>query len=181
MSGKFLHGKSIFSIPSIELLSAHTSLILSTSLAVCLLCLLEGLSIGKSLSARAGGRIDTNQETFSIGMGNLGCAIFSGMPASGSLTHTLSVSSGAKSNTANLFTGLIILIGLLMLNDLVQYVPICALATLVIFIGLSLVKFRQIKNCFHGHPLRRLCLYCDSFRRPYFFSSIGYYFCGRYH
>lgn len=138
-----------FPIPSIELLSAHTSLILSTSLAVCLLCLLEGLSIGKSLSARAGGRIDTNQETFSIGMGNVGCALFSGMPASGSLTRsTLSVSSGSKSNAANLFTGLIILIGLLVLNDLVKYVPICALASLVIFIGLSLVKFRQIKTVF---------------------------------
>ncbi|MEL0099382.1 MAG: SulP family inorganic anion transporter, partial [Opitutae bacterium] len=79
----FSLSKDLFILPSPEMLKIHGPLILSTSLAVCLLCLLEGLSIGKSLSARAGGRIDTNQETFSIGMGNLGCALFSGMPASG--------------------------------------------------------------------------------------------------
>lgn len=62
--------------PRLDLIWQYGPLILSTSLAVCLLCLLEGLSIGKSLSARAGGRIDTNQETFAIGMGNLGCALF---------------------------------------------------------------------------------------------------------
>ena len=80
-------------------------------------------------------------------MGNLGCALFSGMPASGSLTRsTLSVASGARSNLANLLTGLIILIGVFVLQDLIRFVPICALATLVIFIGLSLVKFRQIQT-----------------------------------
>ena len=134
-------------LPSPQFFISHAGLILSASLAVCLLCLLEGLSIGKSLSARAGGRVDTNQETFSIGMGNLGCALFSGMPASGSLTRsTLSVASGARSNLANLLTGLIILIGVFVLQDLIRFVPICALATLVIFIGLSLVKFRQIQT-----------------------------------
>jgi SulP family sulfate permease len=134
-------------LPSPQFFISHAGLILSASLAVCLLCLLEGLSIGKSLSARAGGRVDTNQETFSIGMGNLGCALFSGMPASGSLTRsTLSVASGARSNLANLLTGLIILIGVFVLQDLIHFVPICALATLVIFIGLSLVKFRQIQT-----------------------------------
>ena len=143
----FSLSNDLFVLPSPELVSVHGSLIFSTSLAVCLLCLLEGLSIGKSLSARAGGRIDTNQETFSIGMGNLGCGLFSGMPASGSLTRsTLSVASGAKSNTANLLTGLIILIGVFALNDFVRFIPICSLATLVIFIGLSLVKFRQIQT-----------------------------------
>ena len=143
----FSLGNDLLILPSLELLTVHGPLILSTSLAVCLLCLLEGLSIGKSLSARAGGRIDTNQETFSIGMGNLGCSLFSGMPASGSLTRsTLSVASGAKSNMANLLTGLIILAGVFLLNDFVRFVPLCSLATLVIFIGLSLVKFRQIKT-----------------------------------
>ena len=143
----FSLGKDLFMIPNLGLLYQHGSLIVSTSLAVCMLCLLEGLSIGKSLSARAGGRIDANQETFSIGMGNLGCALFSGMPASGSLTRsTLSVASGAKSNLANIITGVMIFVGVFLLSDLIQFVPICALATLVIFIGVSLVKFRQIQT-----------------------------------
>jgi len=143
----FSIGKDLLMLPSFDLLMEHGSLILSTSLAVCLLCLLEGLSIGKSLSARSGGRIDSNQETFAIGMGNLGCSLFSGMPASGSLTRsTLSVASGARTNLANLITGLVIFIGVFALNDLVRFIPICSLATLVIFIGISLVKIRQIRT-----------------------------------
>ena len=143
----FSIGKDLLMLPSFDLLMEHGPLILSTSLAVCLLCLLEGLSIGKSLSARSGGRIDSNQETFAIGMGNLGCSLFSGMAASGSLTRsTLSVASGARTNLANLITGLVIFIGVFALNDLVRFIPICSLATLVIFIGISLVKIRQIRT-----------------------------------
>jgi len=143
----FAIGKNLISPPRWELGLTYWNVILSTSFAVCLLCLLEGLSIGKSLSARAGARIDTNQETFSIGLGNVGCALFSGMPASGSLTRsTLNVDSGALSNVANLITGVLIIIGLLLLGDLVSFVPLCSLSTLVIFIGLSLIKARQIKT-----------------------------------
>ena len=69
----FKIGTDLFNLPDWELGLNYWEVILSTSFAVCLLCLLEGLSIGKSLSARAGARINANQETFSIGMGTLGC------------------------------------------------------------------------------------------------------------
>lgn len=134
-------------LPSTHLLGLHGPLIFTTSIAVCLLCLLEGLSIGKSLSARAGARLDANQETFSIGMGNLGCSLFSGMPASGSLTRsTLNVESGARTNMANIFAGFLVLLGFGVLGDLVCFIPLCSLATVVMFIGFSLIKVRQIKT-----------------------------------
>jgi len=143
----FAIDKNLISMPQWELGLSYWNVILSTSFAVSLLCLLEGLSIGKSLSARAGARIDANQETFSIGMGNIGCAFFCGMPASGSLTRsTLNVDSGALTNVANLITGAVIILGLLLLGDLVSFVPVCSLSTLVIFIGFSLIKARQIKT-----------------------------------
>ena len=136
-----------FSIPASSIFMAHWETILSSAFAISLLCLLEGLSIGKSLAARAGSRIDSNQETMSIGFGNLGCAFFSGMPASGSLTRsTLNVESGAQSSIANLVAGGIILVGSLLLGNLISYIPVCSLATLVVFIGASLIKLRQIKT-----------------------------------
>jgi len=134
-------------VPDLGLVFSHGPLIFSASMAVCLLCLLEGLSIGKSLSARSGSRLDSNQETFSIGMGNLGCSLFAGMPASGSLTRsTLNVESGAQTNLANIIAGTLILAGFWVLGDLVCYIPLCSLATVVMFIGLSLIKVRQIKT-----------------------------------
>ena len=67
------------------------------------------------------------------------------MPASGSLTRSsLNVSSGAKTWHSNLYTGIFIMCGYFLLGNLVKYIPISVLATLVIFIGISLVKWSQI-------------------------------------
>ncbi len=138
---------SFLTIPKVSTFANQWETILSAAFAVSLLCLLEGLSIGKSLAARAGSRINTNQETMSIGLGNLGCALLSGMPASGSLTRsTLNVESGATTSVANLVAGVFILFGSLLLGNLIAFVPLCALATLVVFIGASLIKARQIKT-----------------------------------
>ena len=138
---------AFLSVPSVNGLSHHWQTILWSSSAIALLCLLEGLSIGKSLAARSGQRIDTNRETLSIGLSNIGCSMFSGMPASGSLTRSsLNVNSGAISRFSNIYTGIFILIGYFLLGDLVAYIPLPALATLVIFIGTSLIKSRQIKT-----------------------------------
>ena len=129
-----------------DTLSDNSGPIISASIAISLLCLLEGLSIGKSLAARAGQRIETNQETLAIGMGNIGCSIFSGMPSSGSLTRsTLNIQSGAMTGASNLWTGLFLVLGYLLLGSLVAYIPVPALATLVVFIGASLIKARQIQ------------------------------------
>ena len=117
-----------------------------SSVAISLLCLLEGLSIGKSLAARAGERIQTNRETFAIGMGNVGCSFLSGMPASGSLTRsTLNIQSGAITSASNLIAGIFVIAGYFFLGKAVSYIPVPALATLVIFIGASLIKGRQIQ------------------------------------
>ena len=143
----FKADRTFLCIPQPETFGLHWETILWSASAVSLLCLLEGLSIGKSLAARAGERVDSNQETFSIGTANAGCAFLSGMPASGSLTRSsLNVQSGAKTGFSNFLAGALILGGYFLLGDLVALVPLPSLATLVIFIGASLVKTRQIKT-----------------------------------
>ena len=143
----FESDRTFLTIPQVDALGAHWETILWSASAVSLLCLLEGLSIGKSLAARAGERIDSNQETFSIGVANAGCALLSGMPASGSLTRSsLNVQSGARTGFSNLLAGALVLGGYFLLGDWVDLVPLPSLATLVIFIGASLVKARQIKT-----------------------------------
>ena len=119
--------------------------LLATAMAIAILSLLEGTSIGKSLAARSGGKLDANQEMFNMGMANMGCAFFSGMPASGSLTRSmLNWKSGAKSPLASLFTGLLIIPAVFYLGPLLSYVPKPSLAVLVIGIGLSLINRHQI-------------------------------------
>ncbi|MBT3567868.1 MAG: SulP family inorganic anion transporter, partial [Opitutae bacterium] len=143
----FSAGAGFFALPNFDAMGISSlGTICWTAGALALLCALEGISIGKSLAARAGERLNANQETFAIGAGNLACAFFSGMPASGSLTRsTVNTQSGARSQVAMLFTGLIVLAGAFFLGQLVSYVPLPALATLVVFIGASLIRTKQIR------------------------------------
>ncbi len=128
-----------FSLNSIQLLTGP-------AVAIALLCILEGISIGKSLAAKTGSRLDTNQEMFAIGMANIGCAFFSGMPASGSLTRSsLSVSSGARTVLTSLISGLIILAGAFVIGPFTSLIPQCTLAVLVITIGIPLINKHTIK------------------------------------
>lgn len=116
------------------------------SLTLAFLITLEAGSIGKSLAARTGDRLDANQEMFGLGMANIASSLFGGMAASASLTRsTLNGQSGAYSGLCNIFAALIVAAMLLTLSGLIGYIPRPALAVLVITIGISLLNPRSIK------------------------------------
>ena len=64
------------SIPHFTNTSMHWDIIVRCSFTMSLLCLIEGLSIGKSLASREGERINGDREAISFGFGNFGCALF---------------------------------------------------------------------------------------------------------
>lgn len=141
------------SLPNLELSINHWEIILQTSIALALLSLIEGLSIGKSLASRCGQRIKSDREALSFGVANIGCAFLSGMPASGSLTRSsLNVNSDAKSSLSNIITGSLVLIGFFVLGDVVHVIPVSSLATLVVFIGISLIKKNQLVTAIRSSP-----------------------------
>lgn len=136
-------------LPSIS--GESLSMLVSPALAIALLCVLEGLSIGKSLAAKTGARLDANQAMFSIGMSNIACAFCSGMPASGSLTRsTLSESSKGRTPIASLISGVLVLIGAFLIGPLTSYIPQCVLAVLVITIGIALINTKAIRIVTHA-------------------------------
>ena len=133
-----------FQAPSLSL--TNIQLLASPALAIALLCILEGISIGKSLAAKTGARLNANQAMFSIGMANIGCAFFSGMPASGSLTRSsLSATSGGRSVLASYISGVTVFIGAFVLGPYTRFIPQSTLAVLVIAIGISLLNKHAIR------------------------------------
>lgn len=116
------------------------------ALVIAFLSILEGSSIGKSLAARSGEKLNTNQEMLGMGMANIACGLGGGMPASGSLTRSkLNDDTGAKSPLASIFCGIICLIGAITLGPYIKYIPTSALGMLVIFIGISLINTHSIR------------------------------------
>ncbi len=118
----------------------------SVALAIAFLCVLEGTSIGKTLAARSGERLDTNQEMFGMGAANLACGVLSGMPASGSLTRSqLNWTSGAATPAASVINGLIVGVSALVLGPFIRYIPEPVLGVLVISIGVSLFNRKNLR------------------------------------
>ncbi len=133
-----------WSIPTISV--DNIALLTGPALAIALMCVLEGISMGKSLAARTGSRFNANQAMFSIGTSNIACALLSGMPASGSLTRSsLSVASGGRTPVASIISGLIVMLGAFAVGPFTKHIPQCVLAVLVIAIGISLINRRTIK------------------------------------
>lgn len=118
------------------------------AVALAFLATLESSSMAKTLASLKGQRVDGNQDMFSLGMANLGCAYLSGMPASGSLVRsTLNFQSGARTPLAALINGLLCLGGALCLGPVVAHVPRACLGVLIICVALSLIHGRNIRIC----------------------------------
>ena len=131
-------------LPVIE--SGWMSKLAGTALIIAFLAILEGASIGKSLAARSGERLDTNQEMLGMGVANLACSVCGGMPASGSLSRSnLNYMSGAATPLACIISGGFCAAIAIILGRFIGYIPQAALGTVVIFIGISLISRYDIR------------------------------------
>jgi sulfate permease, SulP family len=118
----------------------------SAALALAFLGVLESNSIGKLLAARAGERFHSNQETYALGMANIGNALLGGLPASGSPTRSmLNYSCGAATPFSSAVCGILTLILIFGLGDFVGVIPRASLAVIVVWVAVGLFNLRQIR------------------------------------
>jgi sulfate permease, SulP family len=120
------------------------------SLAVTLFALTEAVSIGRSLGARSGQRIDGNQEFIGQGLSNIAGSFFSGYVATGSFNRSgLNFQAGAKTPLAAMFAGLFLIVIVVMVAPLAAYLPNAAMAGILFLVAWGLIDFHEI-----GHVLK---------------------------
>ena len=109
--------------------------------------LVEASSIARSLAAKSGQKLDSNQEFIGQGMANMACGLFSGYPCSGSFTRSLvNLNSGARTPLCNVFAALILLLFIQALAPYVVYIPLSALAAVVIVNASKMTQWTEIKR-----------------------------------
>ncbi|MEM7293642.1 MAG: SulP family inorganic anion transporter, partial [Pseudomonadota bacterium] len=117
------------------------------ALAMTLFALTEAVSIGRSLAARAGQRIDGNQEFIGQGLSNLAGSFFSGYVATGSFNRSgLNYQAGARSPIAAILAGLLLVFIVLAVAPLAAYLPTAAMAAILFQVAWGLIDFREIKH-----------------------------------
>ncbi len=139
------------SIPAIDF--SQINVMVGPALAVAFLCSLEGSVMNRTISSQTGDRVNNNQEMFTTGIANVACAFLSGQPASGSLTRSaLNFNSGAVTQLAGLYCGILCALAALVIGQVVGYVPVASLSVLVIAIAISLFNWRRIKIALRATP-----------------------------
>jgi len=146
-----------FHIPDLSL-EEFGSLIISGA-AVALFGLMETLSIAKAMSQMTGDPLNPSRQMFGQGLASFVGGFFQCMPASGSPSRTvINVVNGAKTRGAAIFSGLGVLLFLFLFSGLITYIPIAALAAVVIISASGLINTQLIKQTWDSRIQSRVVM-----------------------
>jgi SulP family sulfate permease len=121
----------------------------SAAVVVGIVGLTEAISIGRAIALRSEQRIDANQEFIGQGLANIAGSFFSAYAASGSLNRSgLNYEAGAKTPLASIFSAVFLILVLLLVAPLARYLPIAAMAGVLLLVAWGLIDFKNIRKIF---------------------------------
>jgi len=128
--------------------------------AITVLSLVESTSVARSIAGRSGQKLNLSAEFTGEGLANLASSFFGGYPTTGSLSRSaLNEREGAKSRLAGVFSGILVLLGILSLGPLINYTPISALAGLLMVVAAGLIDVQHIRRVICSHLGDRLSFF----------------------
>ncbi len=134
-------------VPSLDLDTVFA--LAPAAVAIAIIGLIEAASIGQTLALRKGQQLDINQEFVGQGLSHIVGSFFQGLPGSGSFSRSLLIeSTGGRTRYANVAFGVFTAIALLSVPKLLEWIPVSALAGLLVYIGVRLVDFARIRRVF---------------------------------
>ena len=117
------------------------------SMAVAAMGLVEAVSIAREISRQSGERLDINQELVGQGMANVAAGLFSGYACSGSFTRSaINFQSGARTQLSGVFCGLFVLGGVLVFGPAAAFLPRTALAGMIMVIAYRMVDWYGVRR-----------------------------------
>ncbi|WP_051588207.1 SulP family inorganic anion transporter [Actibacterium mucosum] len=137
------------SIPTPTL--SQISELIPGAFAIAVVGLLEAISIGRTFATRREETYDSNQEIVGQGLSNVVGGFFSCYAGSGSFTRSgLNAESGARSPLSAIFAAGWLFILLLLLAPFVIYIPVPAMAGIILFVAWRLINFAEIRHIRHS-------------------------------
>lgn len=111
----------------------------------------------------ADGMIDrrhrSNCELVGQGVANVASAFFGGMPATGAIARTVTnIRSGARSPVAGIMHAVFILLAMLFLAPLASYIPLAALAAILVIVAWNMSEQEKIKHLMKAQKGERIVM-----------------------
>ncbi|HEX5058018.1 MAG TPA: C4-dicarboxylic acid transporter DauA [Kofleriaceae bacterium] len=118
--------------------------LLPSAFAIAMLGAIESLMAAVVADGMGGSRHDPNAELIALGVGNIICPFFGGIAATGALARTATnIRAGARSPLAASMHAIFILACTIALAPLVSYLPMAALAALLIIVARNMSEARH--------------------------------------
>jgi SulP family sulfate permease len=120
--------------------------VLVPALTLAVLLSIDTLKTCVVLDALTRSRHNSNRELIGQGLGNLAASAIGGVPGAGTMGATLvNISSGAQTRLSGLIEGVLALVAFLLLSTVIAWVPVAALAGILIVIGVRMID----RHSFH--------------------------------
>jgi SulP family sulfate permease len=118
---------------------AELNMLITPALTLAVLLSIDTLKTCVVLDALTRTRHNSNRELIGQGLGNLAATAVGGVPGAGQMGATLvNMSSGGQTRLSGLIEGVLALVAFLILGSLIAWVPIAALAGILIVVGLRM-------------------------------------------
>jgi sulfate permease, SulP family len=132
-------------LPAFEWASAQN--LFAPTVSIALLGAIESLLCARVADGLIGDRHDPNQELMAQGMANFAAPLFGGIAVTGTIARTMTnVRSGARSPVAGIVHAVVLLFVLVLGARLSSYVPLAALAAVLLWVAYNMVPWRELSD-----------------------------------
>ena len=123
-------------------------------IVVPLMGFLESIAIGKAFARKDGYVLDVNQEMIAIGVANIFGSFVSSYTVTGSFSRTaINNQSKVMTPAGGIFTGLLVIMGLLFLTPVFYYIPKASLAAVIISAVVFMVDYQTVLRLWRSNKL----------------------------
>jgi len=133
--------------------------LLAPALTLSVLLSIDTLKTCVVMDALTRSRHNSNRELRGQGLGNLASALLGGVPGAGMMGATLvNVQSGGQTRLSSVLAGVFVLVALLLLRPLLAWVPVAALAGILVVVGWRMFDRSSLHLLKHKSTVLDFCV-----------------------
>jgi sulfate permease, SulP family len=122
-----------------------------SAVSIAVLAAIESLMSAVVADGMIGAKHDSDMELIAQGIANIASPIFGGIPATGAIARTATnIKNGGRSPVAGMIHALTLLLVLLFFGRFVAYIPMAALAAVLVSVSWNMAGFPAIRGLLKG-------------------------------
>ncbi len=115
--------------------------LLPAAIAIAIVALIESAGISSAFPNPDKSKFDSSRNFTAHGLGNLAGSLIAALPGGGSMSRTaINQDAGSLTRFGGVFAGVIVILSVALFGPVFEYIPMTALAGLLIVIGVGLLK-----------------------------------------